>query len=85
MGTVQYLPFKITRFAEEMLTSGYQGVPLFADAKHSWTPRVEGGRKNHRVPILHVTSTQSLDVMDYWRKWNSYRCAENIESFSMYQ
>ena len=81
---ISALCVKMTRFAEEMLTSGYQGVPLLADSKHSWTPRFEGGRKNHRVPILHVTSTQSLDVMDYWRKWNSYRCAENIESFSIY-
>ena len=46
-----------------MLTSCNESVPQLADPVHRRPPSVQARREHNSLPIEHVDSTQSLDVM----------------------
>ena len=49
-----------------MFTCCYQSMSLPADAEHSRTPWVEGGRKYNRILIQDVASAQTFKIMLGW-------------------
>ena len=55
--------FSKTKLCGEMLTSCNESVPQLADPVHRRPLSVQARREHNRLPIEHVDSTQSLDVM----------------------